>query len=107
MEGVTTPDSRVAAVRDRLASLAGTPGDSLDVVAQLHLLDAYTALELANRRTVWDPPGDMPVAASRAAVLELGAALEALVDDAGDLGLHALQLGVAARRVRQAAEHLV
>jgi hypothetical protein len=105
MESVT-PISRVAAIRDRLATLAGTPGDTLDAVAQLHLLDAYTALELANRGTVWDPPGDVPVPATRAEVDRLGEDLEVLIDQAGELELHPLQLGVAARRVRRAAEHL-
>jgi hypothetical protein len=105
MESVT-PDIRVAAVRDRLATLAGTPSGTLDAVAQLHLLDAYTALELANRGTVWDPPGDVPVPATRAAVDRLCEDLEALIDLAGGLDLHPLQLGAATRRVRRAAEHL-
>jgi hypothetical protein len=105
MESVI-PDDRIAAVRDRLATLAGAPGGSLDAVAQLHLLDAYTALELANRGAMWDPPVDAPVAATRAAVTELGADIEALIDQAGRLGLHPLQLGAASRRVRRAAEHL-
>jgi hypothetical protein len=105
MESVT-PDRRVAAVRDRLATVAGAPGDTLDPVAQLHLLDAYTALELANRGTVWDPPGDVPVPVTRAAVDRLGEDLEALIDLAGELDLHPLQLGAATRRVRRAAEHL-
>jgi hypothetical protein len=100
------PDSRVATVRDRLATLASTPGGSLDAVAQLHLLDAYTALELANRGTVWNPPGDEPMPATRAAVDRLGEDLEALIDRAGELDLHPLQLGAATRRVRRAAEHL-
>jgi hypothetical protein len=105
MESVT-PDRRVAAVRDRLATVASTPGDALDAVAQLHLLDAYTALELANRGTAWGPPGDVPVPATRAEVDRLGDDLEALIDHAGELDLHPLQLGAAARRVRRAAEHL-
>jgi hypothetical protein len=105
MESVA-PDSRVAAVRDRLATLAGTPSGTVDVVAQLHLLDAYTALELANRGPMWDPPGDEQMAATQAAVTKLGADIEALVDEAGQLDLSPLQLGVVARRVRRAAEHL-
>jgi hypothetical protein len=105
MESVT-PDSRVAAVRDRLATLAGTPSGTLDAVAQLHLLDAYTALELANRGAVWGPPGDVSIAATRAAVDRLGDDLEALIDQAGEFDLHPLQLGAATRRVRRAAEHL-
>jgi hypothetical protein len=101
------PTSRVAVVRDRLATLAGAPAESLDAVAQLHLLDAYTALELANRGTAWDPPGDVPIPATRAEVDRLGDDLEALIDHAGEFDLHALQLGAATRRVRRAAEHLV
>jgi hypothetical protein len=100
------PDRRVATVRDRLATLAGTPGETLDAVAHLHLLDAYTALELANRGTAWHPPGDVPVPATREAVDRLGDDLEALIDQAGQLDLHPLQLGAASRRVRRAAEHL-